>query len=95
MKVWNFRRRWTRTVSTCVFTSGMDMRVAARNRVYSPDVMGCCNPGDGNDRYIIEPCFVAEALSLYDRVRLPPLQVFDAVMEPEHAYGNLAIHAQD
>jgi len=46
-----------------VFISGMKLWVAAENKYYYPDVVGCCDLGDDSDRYVTEPCFIAEVLS--------------------------------
>jgi Uma2 family endonuclease len=46
-----------------IFLPIVKLLIPSRGRYYYPDVMGCCDPGDDNDRYVTEPCFIAEVLS--------------------------------
>jgi Uma2 family endonuclease len=46
-----------------VFTSGMMVRIEARNSFYYPDVLACCDSEDRGERYLTSPCFVVEVLS--------------------------------
>ncbi len=46
-----------------VLTAGMMLRIEARNSIYYPDVMACCDPDDQLDQYVTAPCFIIEVLS--------------------------------
>lgn len=46
-----------------VFGSDMMVYVEARNSFYYPDVSGCCDPDDRDERYLTRPCFIVEVLS--------------------------------
>jgi len=46
-----------------VFGSDMRVHVRARNSFYYPDVSGCCDPRDRDERYLVSPCFIVEVLS--------------------------------
>jgi len=46
-----------------VFFAGMMVRVEAHNSLYLPDVFGCCDPDDSEERYVSSPCFIIEVLS--------------------------------
>jgi Uma2 family endonuclease len=57
-------RAKTAAANRCqVYVAGMMLRVEEGNRMYYPDVVGCCDPADNHDRYLILPCFVIEVLS--------------------------------
>ena len=46
-----------------VFGSDMKVYVEAHNSFYYPDLSVCCDPGNGEERYLTRVCFVAEVLS--------------------------------
>jgi Uma2 family endonuclease len=46
-----------------IFTHAEKVRIASRNSIYYPDVVGSCDPLDGAQGYLERPCFVIEVLS--------------------------------
>jgi Uma2 family endonuclease len=46
-----------------IFSQAMKLQVAVRNSFYYPDVVGSCDPEDGADGPLTQPCFVIEVLS--------------------------------
>lgn len=80
-----------------VFSSDMKVHIEARNSVYYPDLLVCCDQNDRDELCVRQPCFIVEVLSpstaRVDRYekrasyeRLPSLQEF-ALVEQNRMRG--------
>ena len=59
-----YRYAHRRAAGRCeILLSGMMARIEGRNSFYYPDLVGTCEPDDGEEGYIVSPCFVVEVLS--------------------------------
>ena len=61
--VWRAREATKSQAGCQVFAADMKVQVAARNSFYYPDVAGCCDPEDRDERFLTRPCFIIEVLS--------------------------------
>lgn len=79
-----------------VVTENVKLHVAAINKIYYPDVMVLCEPGDDHPSIKRQPCFIAEVLSpsteATDRREkleayrtVPGLQTY-AIVDPDRRY---------